>query len=185
MTSQNKEYTPEEMKDIEKEKGLVQYLLTTKKAFVDFGKIKLATGEWYKDITATHKRILELEYEDELLLVLEHIVLSQMLLENIDQMDSNYYGNLSPVKTALSVVKKKLTKPVERDFKVVYDNGNKGDGEVNETNEIIKEFGHLVRNIATFRVPAKVINSQMIRAYNLENDTMIATAHRIITKHEK
>lgn len=177
--------TPEQIKDIEKEKGLQVYLVKTKKASVVSGKLKLSTGEFYEEITATHKRILELEYEDELLLVLELIVQSQMLLETIDQMDSNYYGNLSPVKTALNVVKKKLTKPVEKDFKVVYDNGNKGSEEVNETNEIIKELEHLVRNIATFRVPAKVINSQMIRAYNLENDTMIATAHRIITKHEK
>lgn len=178
-----KEYTAEELHAIEKEKGLIMYLVKTKKAFVDFGKIKLSTGEWYSEITPTHKRILELEYEDELLLVLEFIVQSQMILETIDQMDKNYYGNLSPVKTALEVVKKKLTKPVEKDFKVVYDNGNKGDREINETNEIIKEYEHLVRNIATFRVPAKVIQSQLNRAYNLERDTMIATAHRIITKH--
>ncbi len=185
MQSQNREYTKEELYAIEKEKGFIMYLVKTKKALVDSGKVKLSTGEWYSEITQTHKKILQLEYEDELLLVLEFIVTSQMMLETIDQMDKNYYGNLAPVKTALEVVKKKLTVPVERDFKTVYDNGNKGDREINETNEVIKELGHLVRNIATFRVPAKVINSQLNRAYNLESDTMIATAHRIITKHEK
>jgi hypothetical protein len=181
----NQEFTSEQKKDIEKEQGLMMYLVKTMKATVVNGKLKLNTGEFYEEITSTHKRILELEYEDELLLVLEFIVISQMMAETIDQMDFNYYGNLSPVKTALAVVKKKLIKPVEKDFQVVYDNGNKSDSEVNETNEIIKELEHLVRNTATFRVPAKVINSQMIRAYNLEQDTMIATAHRIITKHEK
>jgi hypothetical protein len=185
MQSTNKEYTPEEKHQIEYEKGFLMYLVKTKKAIVKNGTIKMVTGELYNEITATHKKILRLEYEDELLLVLEFIVQSQMILETIDQMDTNYYGNLVPVKTALEVVKKKLTAPVERDFKTVYDNGNKGEREVNETNEIIKELGHLVRNIATFRVPAKVIQSQMNRAYNFERDTMIATAHRIITKHEK
>jgi hypothetical protein len=29
-------------------------------------------------------------------------------------MDFNYYGNLSPVKTALAVVKKEVNKPVEK-----------------------------------------------------------------------
>jgi hypothetical protein len=42
----------------------------------------------------------ELEYEDELLLVLEFIVISQMMAET-NQMDFNYYGNLSPVKPHL------------------------------------------------------------------------------------
>lgn len=181
----NKEFTPEQLKDIEKEKGLLVYLVKTKKASVVNGKVKLSTGEFYEEITPSHKRLLEIEYEDELLLVLEHIVLSQMLMENIDQMDNNYYGNLTPVKTAISLVKKKLTKPVEQDFKVVYENGNKNSDEANETNEIIKELEHLVRNTATFRIPAKVIMSQLNRAYNFESDTMIATAHRIITKHEK
>jgi hypothetical protein len=37
----------------------------------------------------------------------EFIVISQMMAETIDQMDFNYYGNLSPVKTALAVVKKR------------------------------------------------------------------------------
>jgi hypothetical protein len=46
-----------------------------------------------------------------------------------------------------------LLQSAEKDFQVVYDNGNKSDSEVNETNEIIKELEHLVRNTATFRVP--------------------------------
>jgi hypothetical protein len=77
------------------------YLVKTKKATVVNGKLKLNTGEFYEEITSTHKRILELEYEDELLLVLEFIVISQMMAETIDQMDFNYYGNLSPVKPHL------------------------------------------------------------------------------------
>lgn len=178
-----KEFTPEELRDIEKEKGLQMYLFKTKKAIISLGRLKMATGEWYDEITPTHKRILELEYEDELLCVLEHIILSQMILENIDKMDKNYYRNLTPVKAAIELVKKKLSQPVEKDFKVVHDNGNKGKDQSNETNEIIKELEHFVRNIATFRIPGKVVLSQMIKAHNYESDTMIATSHRIISKH--
>jgi len=174
--------TTEEVHDIEKEKGLIMFLVKTKRAILKNGIIFIGDEE-FLEITPTHRKILDLEYEDELLLVLEHIILSQMILENIDQMDKNYYGNLTPIKTAISVVKKTLSKPIEKDFKVVYDNGNKGDREINETNEIIKEFEHLIRNIATFRVPAKVILSQIICAYNLDKETIIATCSRIIKKH--
>jgi hypothetical protein len=47
---------------------------------------------------------LELEYEDELLLVWEFIVINQMMAETIDQMDFNYRKLVSS-KTALAVVK--------------------------------------------------------------------------------
>jgi hypothetical protein len=56
------------------------YLVKTKKATVVNGKLKLNTGEFYEDYVNSQKD-LELEYEDELLLVLEFIVISQMMAE--------------------------------------------------------------------------------------------------------
>lgn len=189
------QFTPEQKKTIEHEYAFIQYLIKTKQAFAKDKDLyitepqpRIENGEvvfFQPKVSEMFPELRELlwwKYENEQLLVLEHIILGQMMVENIDQMDKNYYGNLTPVKTALDVVKKKLTQPIEKDFSVVYNNGTKGESG-DEASNIIKEFSQLVKSMSNQRVPEKMVMSLMIRAFNAEKDTMLATASRILKKH--
>lgn len=177
------QFTDEQKKQLEQEVGFYQYLIKTKQAKA-VGKQIFVDDVLISEITEAKRKLLYDKYEDEQLLVLEFITIGQMMIETIDQMDSNYYGNVTPIKTALEVVKKKLTNPIERDFKTVHQNGSKSINEVNEVNGLIKELELFVKNISTFRIPSKIVMSKLSRAFNFDGDTMLATAHRVIKKYE-
>ena len=180
------EFTTEQKKELEQEKNFILYLIKTKQALVMGNDIcvgKSAPFTKLDELDPEYRKLLYDKYEDEQLLVLEFILYGQLLTEAIDQMDKNYYGAMSPIKTALQVVKKKLTPVIERDFNTVYKNGLKDKGD--ECNDLLKDLEYQVKEIANFRVPAKVVMSKMIKAFNYENDTILATADRIIKKHDK
>jgi len=179
-------FTPEQKKELEQEKNFILYLIKTKQALVMGNDIcvgKSAPFTKLDELDPEYRKLLYDKYEDEQLLVLEFILYGQLLTEAIDQMDKNYYGAMSPIRTALQVVKKKLTPVIERDFNTVYKNGLKDKGD--ECNDLLKDLESQVKDMANFRVPAKVVLSKMIKAFNLENDTILATADRIIKKHDK
>lgn len=178
------ELTPEQKKELEKETCFILYLTKTKQATL-VGKEFYVDGVLLSNISHERRKELYAKYENEQMLVLEFIMYGQLLREAMDQMDKNYYGNLSPVKTAYDVFKKKITMPIERDFSIVYKNGNNGERGVNESNEILKELEKQAKEMASFRVPAKAIMSRLNRAFNYDNDVMMGTADRIIKKYEK
>ena len=179
-------FTIEQKKELEQETNFIMYLVKTKQAIIvgkDVWVGKSAPFTKLDDIDPEYRKLLHDKYEDEQLLVLEFILYGQLLTEAIDQMDKNYYGAMSPIRTALQVVKKKLTPVIERDFNTVYKNGLKDKGD--ECNDLLKDLEYQAKEIASFRVPAKVVLSKMIKAFNYENDTILATADRIIKKHDK
>jgi len=179
-------FTIEQKKELEQETNFIMYLVKTKQAIIvgkDVWVGKSAPFTKLDDIDPEYRKLLYDKYEDEQLLVLEFILYGQLLTEAIDQMDKNYYGAMSPIRTALQVVKKKLTPVIERDFNTVYKNGLKDKGD--ECNDLLKDLEYQAKEMANFRVPAKVVLSKMIKAFNYENDTILATADRIIKKHDK
>ena len=179
------EFTDEQKRELENETNFLLYLVKTKQAIAvgkDIWVGKSAPFTKLDDIEPEYRKLLHDKYEDEQLLILEFILYGQLLTEAIDQMDKNYYGAMTPIKTALQVVKKKLTPVIERDFNTVHRNGAKAE-RGNESNELLKDLEYQVKEMAAFRVPAKVVLSKMIKAFNHENDTMLATSDRIIKKH--
>lgn len=186
-----KEFTPEEKMEIEREKSFAMYLFKTKQAKV-VGKDLIVNDvhngnidQKLSEISPEHRKILFGKYEKELEEILEFIVMGQMQLEKIDAMDQSYYGNLTPVKTAIKVLHKALAGPIEKDYAVVHKNGKKNPDEMNEANKVIKNMEYLVKSISSQSIPAKEVLSIMVKAHNYESETMLATAHRIIKKHEK
>jgi hypothetical protein len=185
--NQEIQFTEDQKRELENETNFIVYLHKTKQGkFIGnefyVGKVEPLTK--LSDIRPEYRQLLFKEYENEQLLVLEFILYGQLLNECIDQMDKNYYGNMSAIKTALQVVKKKLTPVINKDFKTVYKNGSKAK-QGNESNALLTDLEYQVKEMAAFRVPAKVVLSKMSQAFNFENDTMLATADRIIKKHSK
>ena len=181
------EFTTEQKKELESKTNFILYLAKTKQG-------KFVGNEFYvgqsepltklSELDSEYRSILFEEYEDQQLLVLESILYGYLYKESIRQMKKGYYSDVSAVCTAMNVVEKKIKPIIERDFNIVYKNGNKAEGK-NESFGLIADLEYQVKEMASFRVPAKVVLSKMIKAFNYENDTILATADRIIKKHDK
>jgi len=181
------EFTEEQKKELESETNFIVYLSKTKQGKFIGNEFYVGQSEPYTKITeldSEYRKLLFDEYEDQQLLVLENILYGQLWIESYDQMKKGYYGDMTPIKTSLKVVEKKIKPIIERDFKTVYKNGSKAE-KGNESNALLTDLECQVKEMAAFRVPAKVVMSKMSRAFNFENDTMLATADRIIKKHSK
>ena len=116
--------------------------------------------------------------EDNLLTLLETVILSQMLMENLEQLQHTHY-NKSNLKVKIKTLLKELTPLAEKDFNTVFGNGE------SETQSIVMEYEKLVSFISTQKLPQKVVLSQMVEAFNLEQKTIESTVHRIIKKYNK
>jgi DNA-binding transcriptional regulator YbjK len=116
--------------------------------------------------------------ETNLITLLETVILSQMLMENLEQLQSTHY-NKSNLKVKIKTLLKEITPLAEKDFNTVFENGE------HETQSIVMEYEKLVSFIANQNLPQKVVLSQMVEAFNLDQKTIEATVHRIIKKHAK
>ena len=180
-------FSEEEKRHLENEANFILYLVKTKQAKYSGKDLLVGKSEpytKYNDLDAEDRKYYFEKYEDEQLLVLEFILYGQLLSECIDQMNANYYGNMTAIKTALQVVKKKLTPVINKDFKTVYKNGSKAE-KGNESGALLNDLEYQAKEMASFRVPAKVVMSKMAKAFNYDNDTMLATSDRLIKKFEK
>ena len=115
---------------------------------------------------------------ENLLTLLETVILTQMLLENLETLQGTHYNKkmLSPKLKALI---KYIAPLAEKDYGIVFNNGEQ------ETQSIIFEYEKLVSYISLQKLPQKVVLSQLIEAFNYEPKTMEANVHRIIKKHSK
>lgn len=113
--------------------------------------------------------------QENLLTLLETIILMQMLIENLEMLQGTHY-NKSNLKVKLKTLIKEVSPLAERDYNIVFNNGE------SETQEIIKEYEKMVSFISSQQLPSKVALSQIVEAWNLEPKTIEATTHRIIKK---
>lgn len=114
----------------------------------------------------------------DLITLLETVILMQMLVENLELLQSTHY-NKQRLKQQIKSLIQEIAPLAERDYDIVFKNG-----EV-DTQNIIKEYEKLVSFISLQQLPQKVVLSQAVEAFNLEPKTIEATIHRIIKKHSK
>lgn len=115
---------------------------------------------------------------DNLLTLLETIILMQMLLENLETLQGTHY-NRQQIKQQIKAMVKLVAPLAERDYNIVFNNGEQ------DTQNIIFEYEKLVSFISLQKLPQKVALSQLVEAFNLDKKQIEATCHRIIKKHSK
>lgn len=117
-----------------------------------------------------------MQSQNNLITLLESVILMQMLLENLETLQGTHY-NRQQIKQQLKSTIKLIAPLAERDYNIVFNNG-----EV-ETQSIIFEYEKLVSFISLQKLPQKVILSQLIEAFNHDKKTIESTVHRILKKH--
>jgi hypothetical protein len=117
--------------------------------------------------------------EKDLLDLLDIIIHMFMLVEKIEGFQIENHYNKMQIKSVLNKALQVITPLAERDYQVVFRNGE------SETLQIMSEYENLIAQIRDFNVPQKVILTQMIQAFNLERGVIEATTHRILKKHSK
>ena len=118
------------------------------------------------------------EKQENLLTLLETIILMQMLVENLELLQGTHY-NRQKLKQQIKILIKEVSPLIERDYNIVFSNGQ------DETQEIIKEYEKLISFISLQQLPSKVALSQILEAWNHDPKTIEATVHRIIKKNNR
>ena len=116
--------------------------------------------------------------EKNLLDLLDIVILTQMLVEKVENFQIKNHYNKQLIKQQLKAVLKTITPLAERDYNIVFSNGE------TETQQIISEYETFISHIRDFNVTQKVILTQMITAFNYDPKTIEATTHRILKKYE-
>jgi len=116
------------------------------------------------------------EKENDLLDLLDIVIQLMMLVEKLEDFKIENHYNVSQVKKASKNLLDIITPLAERDYQIVFRNGEK------ETHGIIREYEMLVAQMRDYKVPEKVILNQMIQAFNIDKKTIEATCHRVLKK---
>ncbi len=119
-----------------------------------------------------------MQSQNNLITLLESVILMQMLLENLETLQGTHY-NKQQIKQQIKATIKLIAPLAERDYNIVFANGEK------DTQSIIFEYEKLVSFISLQKLPQKVALSQIVESWNYEPKTIEATVHRIIKKHAK
>jgi hypothetical protein len=117
--------------------------------------------------------------EEDLLDLLDIIILKMMLVEKLEDFQIKNHYNKQLIKNVLKSALAVIVPTAERDYPIVFNAGEK------DTQQVIVRYEKLISFIRDFNVPQKEKLSEMIEAYNFDKDTMEATTHRIIKKHNK
>jgi len=115
--------------------------------------------------------------EDNLMDLLDIVILLMMLVEKVETFQIENHYNKQQIKQASKKLLDVITPIAERDYKIVFQNGEK------QTQQIISEYENFVSQIRDFNVPQKVILTQMIQAFNFDKSVIEATVHRVLKKH--
>jgi hypothetical protein len=108
-----------------------------------------------------------------LITLLETIILMQMLLENLELLQGSHY-NKSNLKVKIKSLLKEVAPLAERDYGIVFNNGE------HDTQSIIKEYEKLVSFISLQQLPQKVVLSQMVEAFNKSPKQVEGIVHKIL-----
>ncbi len=114
--------------------------------------------------------------QNDLLDLLDIVILLQMMIEKMENFQIENHYNKQQIKMQCKTLLKTITPLAERDYHIVFNNGQ------SETQQIISEYDNFIAQIRDFKVPQKVILTQMISAFNHDPKTIEATTHRIIKK---
>jgi hypothetical protein len=117
--------------------------------------------------------------EEDLMDLLDIIILLIMLVEKIESFQVENHYNRQQVKQASKRLLDIITPIAERDYKIVFNNGEE------QIQQVISEYENFVAQIRDFNVPQKVMLTQIIQAFNLDKDVIEGTIHRVIKKHSK
>ena len=115
--------------------------------------------------------------EDNLMDLLDIVILLMMLVEKVETFQIENHYNKQQIKQASKKLLEVITPIAERDYKIVFQNGEK------ETQQIISEYENFVAQIRDFNVPQKVILTQMIQAFNFDKSVIESTVHRVLKKY--
>lgn len=113
--------------------------------------------------------------ETNLLVLLETIVLMQLLLENLEELQGTHY-NKQKLKQQTKSLIKEIEPLAERDYNVVFGNGQE------ETIKIMNEYSKLVKFISLQKLPSKVSLSQIVEAWNTDHKTIEEMVQKINNK---
>lgn len=114
--------------------------------------------------------------ENDLMELLDIIIQLMMLIEKLEDFKIENFYNTFQIKKASKTLLDIITPIAERDYKIVFQNGE------TETQQIITEYEILVAQIREFKIPEKVILNQMVQAFNIDKKTIEATCHRVLKK---
>ena len=112
-----------------------------------------------------------------LITLLETVILMQMMMENLELLQGTHY-NKQNIKVKIKALLKEITPLAERDYNIVFNNGEM------DTQSIVMEYEKLVSFISLQQLPQKVALSQIVESWNHEPKTIEATCHRIIKKYK-
>lgn len=115
--------------------------------------------------------------EDNLMDLLDIVILLMMLVEKVETFQIENHYNKQQIKQASKKLLEVITPIAERDYRIVFQNGEK------QTQQIISEYENFVAQIRDFNVPQKVILTQMIQAFNFDKSVIEATVHRVLKKY--
>lgn len=115
---------------------------------------------------------------ENLIILLDTIITMQLLVENLEQLQGTHF-NRQRLKQQIKALLKECAPLVERDYNTVFGNGE------SETQSIMFEFEKLTRYISLQKLPTKVVLSQMIECFQIDQKGMEATMSRIINKPKK
>lgn len=116
--------------------------------------------------------------ENDLLTLLDIIIMSQLLIDRLDDFKLSYY-NKQRLKQRAKLLLEDLEKEVAKDYDLVYKAGS------DDTMNVVQEYAKMIALIRDFNVPQKVAISQFIQAWNYDKKTLEATVHRLLTKEGK
>lgn len=116
--------------------------------------------------------------ENDLLTLLDIIIMSQLLIDRLDDFQLSYY-NKQRLKQRAKLLLEDLEKEVAKDYNLVYKAGS------DDTMNVVQEYAKMIALIRDFNVPQKVAISQFIQAWNYDKKTLEATVHRLLTKESK
>lgn len=116
--------------------------------------------------------------ENDLLTLLDIIIMSQLLIDRLDDFKLSYY-NKQRLKQRAKLLLEDLEKEVAKDYDLVYKAGS------DDTMNVVQEYAKMIALIRDFNVPQKVAISQFIQAWNYDKKTLEATVHRLLTKESK
>jgi len=117
--------------------------------------------------------------EEQLFKVLETIVNSQLLVENLEDLKDITMYNRLKVKHLTNQLIKELANIAEKDYNAIFGIDQQ------LTLNISYEYDKLIKMIARKNIPEKVELSQICEAYALDRQSMEANTHRILRKHQR
>lgn len=114
--------------------------------------------------------------EKNLMELLDIVLLMMLLVEKVEGFQLTNPFNKMQVKQVLNKSLQVITPIAERDYLTIFNQDQSA------TLSIMEQYGSLITQLRGLDVPEKVLISQMIEAFKIDQKTMEATIHRVLKK---